>query len=122
MAKSISQEHGKILNDSLGDIQRGIEVVETACNVSSLILGETIEIISKGVDMYTYKHPLGVCAGICPFNFPVMIPLWMFPLALVCGNTYILKPSERVAISSIILTELLQSIQFNYSDLYIKKS
>ena len=63
--------------DSLGDITRGLEVVETSCNVSSLILGETIENISRGVDMYTYKHPLGVCAGVCAFNFPVMIPLWI---------------------------------------------
>jgi len=98
----------------LGDITRGLEVVETSCNVSSLILGETIENISRGVDMYTYKHPLGVCAGICAFNFPVMIPLWMYPLAIVCGNTYILKASERVANSSIILAELLQSKNLFY--------
>jgi malonate-semialdehyde dehydrogenase (acetylating)/methylmalonate-semialdehyde dehydrogenase len=86
-----------------------MEVLETTTNVSSLYLGETLENISRGVDMYTYKNPLGVCAGICPFNFPVMIPLWMYPLAIVCGNTYILKASERVANSAMILTELLHS-------------
>jgi malonate-semialdehyde dehydrogenase (acetylating)/methylmalonate-semialdehyde dehydrogenase len=72
------------------------------------MLGETIENISRGVDMYTYKHPLGVCAGICAFNFPVMIPLWMYPLAIVCGNTFVMKPSERVANSSMILAELIE--------------
>lgn len=91
----------------MGEFQRGFEVVETSTGVSSLMMGETIENISRGVDMYTYKHPLGVCAGICAFNFPVMIPLWMYPLAIVCGNTYILKASEKVARSSEILTELL---------------
>lgn len=98
----------------MGDVTRGLEVVETTCNVSSLMLGETIENISKGVDMYTYKHPLGVCSGVCPFNFPVMIPLWMYPLAIVCGNTYVLKPSERVANSAIILAELIHSKKNNY--------
>jgi malonate-semialdehyde dehydrogenase (acetylating)/methylmalonate-semialdehyde dehydrogenase len=86
-----------------------MEVLETSTNVSSLYLGETLENISRGVDMYTYKNPLGVVAGICPFNFPVMIPLWMYPVALVCGNTCIFKPSERVANSAMILAELLHS-------------
>ena len=101
------EENGKTYADAVGDFTRGLEVVETSTNVSSLMMGETIENISRGVDMYTYKHPLGVCAGICAFNFPVMIPLWMYPLAMTCGNTYILKASERVANSAMILTELL---------------
>lgn len=94
----------------MGDVMRGVEVVEQACNIAPTYLGESIENISKSVDMYTYRHPLGVCAGVCPFNFPVMIPLWMYPLAIVCGNTYILKPSERVANSSILLAEMVKEI------------
>jgi malonate-semialdehyde dehydrogenase (acetylating)/methylmalonate-semialdehyde dehydrogenase len=85
-------------------------VVEQACNISHSLLGDTIENISKGVDMYTYRHPLGVCAGVCAFNFPVMIPLWMFPLSIVCGNTFILKPSERVAGSAVMLAEIIKEI------------
>lgn len=105
----MTEEHGKTLADSVGDFTRGLEVLETSTNVSANILGDTIENISRGVDMYTYKHPLGVCAGIAAFNFPVMIPLWMYPLSITCGNTYVLKASERVANSSMILAELLQS-------------
>jgi malonate-semialdehyde dehydrogenase (acetylating)/methylmalonate-semialdehyde dehydrogenase len=112
LARCITEEHGKTYADSIGDITRGIEVVEQSCNISNLYLGETIENISKNVDMYTYRHPLGVCAGICPFNFPVMVPLWMFPLSTVCGNTYILKPSERVANSAMLLTEMLKEVGF----------
>jgi malonate-semialdehyde dehydrogenase (acetylating)/methylmalonate-semialdehyde dehydrogenase len=77
LAKCISEEHGKILPDSMGDVMRGIEVVEQACNVAPLLLGDTMENISKSVDMYSFRNPLGVCAGVCPFNFPVMIPLWV---------------------------------------------
>jgi malonate-semialdehyde dehydrogenase (acetylating)/methylmalonate-semialdehyde dehydrogenase len=94
----------------MGDVMRGLEVVEQSCNIAPIYLGETIENISKSVDMYTYRTPLGVCAGICPFNFPVMIPLWMFPLSIVCGNTYILKPSERVAGAAMMLAEMLKEI------------
>jgi malonate-semialdehyde dehydrogenase (acetylating)/methylmalonate-semialdehyde dehydrogenase len=77
LARCISEEHGKTISDSHGDIQRGIEVLEQSCNISMSYLGETIENISKSVDMYSFKTPLGVCAGVCPFNFPVMIPLWV---------------------------------------------
>ncbi len=94
----------------MGDVMRGIEVVEQSCNISPIYLGETIENISKSVDMMTFRQPLGVCAGIAPFNFPVMIPLWMFPLAITCGNTYVMKPSERVAGGSMMLTEMLKQI------------
>ena len=110
MAKCISEEHGKVLPDSMGDIMRGIEVVEQACNISPIYLGETLENISRSVDMYTFRQPLGVCAGICPFNFPAMIPLWMYPLATVCGNTYVLKPSERVAGAAMMLAEMMHEV------------
>lgn len=78
IARCISEEHGKILNDSMGDVMRGLEVVEQSCNISPILLGETIENISRSVDMYSFRRPLGVCAGVCPFNFPVMIPLWVY--------------------------------------------
>jgi malonate-semialdehyde dehydrogenase (acetylating)/methylmalonate-semialdehyde dehydrogenase len=110
IAKCISEEHGKVLADSRGDVMRGIEVVEHSCGAVNHLLGETIENIFRGVDMYTYRHPLGVCAGVCAFNFPVMIPLWMFPLSIVCGNSFILKPSERVANSSMMLAEMIKEI------------
>ena len=97
LAEIVSHEHGKIIPDSMGDIQRGIEMIEHATGLNNLYLGETLENISKNVDCYSYKHPLGVCAGVCAFNFPAMIPLWMFPIAITTGNTFIIKPSERVA-------------------------
>ncbi len=84
--------------------------MEQSCNLSQLLLGDTIENISRSVDMYTFRIPLGVCAGVSAFNFPVMIPLWMFPYALVCGNTYVLKPSERVAGSSMLLAEMMKDV------------
>ena len=82
LARCISEEHGKTYSDSKGDIMRGIEVVEQACNISPLLLGDTMENISKGVDMYSFRSPLGVTAGVCAFNFPVMIPLWVLILLL----------------------------------------
>ncbi|EGG23429.1 methylmalonate-semialdehyde dehydrogenase [Cavenderia fasciculata] len=106
VAAIITQEQGKTLPDAKGDVFRGLEVVEHACNVASLMMGETVENVSKNVDIYSYNQPLGVCAGITPFNFPAMIPLWMFPLAIACGNTYVLKPSERVPGASMYLAEL----------------
>lgn len=84
------------------------EVVEHACSVTSLMLGETLPSITKDMDTYTYRLPLGVCAGIAPFNFPAMIPLWMFPMGMVCGNTYLMKPSERVPGCAMMLAKLLQ--------------
>ena len=108
IAKLITHEHGKTIVDSRGDIFRGIEVVESCASLSSLLQGETIENLATGVDTYSYRHPLGVWAGVCPFNFPAMIPLWMFPLAITCGNTYILKPSERVTATSEMLIHLLE--------------
>lgn len=84
------------------------EVVEHACSVTSLMLGETMPSITKDMDLYSYRLPLGVCAGIAPFNFPAMIPLWMFPMAMVCGNTFLMKPSERVPGATMLLAKLLQ--------------
>jgi malonate-semialdehyde dehydrogenase (acetylating)/methylmalonate-semialdehyde dehydrogenase len=96
LAKCIVRENGKVLADAMGDVFRGIEVIERATSVAQDMMGETAEQLSPHIDTYSYRQPLGVCAGIAPFNFPAMIPLWMFPLALACGNTYVMKPSERV--------------------------
>jgi malonate-semialdehyde dehydrogenase (acetylating) / methylmalonate-semialdehyde dehydrogenase len=104
----ITKEHGKTLADAKGDVFRGYEVVEHAASFTSLIQGETVENVARNVDLYSYRVPLGVCAGICPFNFPAMVPLWMFPLAITLGNTYILKPSEKVAGTANILMDLLK--------------
>ena len=106
LARIVTSELGKTHDDAVGSVFRGLEVVEHAYSTPSLIMGETIQTVSKNIDTYSYREPLGVCAGICPFNFPVMIPLWMFPLAAACGNTYILKPSEKVPLSSVKLMEL----------------
>jgi acyl-CoA reductase-like NAD-dependent aldehyde dehydrogenase len=95
LAVSITTEQGKTLQDARGDIFRGLEVVESACAMGHLTMGESAENLSRGLDTYTFRQPLGVTAGICPFNFPAMIPLWMFPVATVCGNITILKPSEK---------------------------
>lgn len=84
------------------------EVVEHACSITSLMLGETLPSITKDMDTYTYRLPIGVCAGIAPFNFPAMIPLWMFPIGMVCGNTYLMKPSERVPGCTMLLGKMLQ--------------
>lgn len=108
LAKAITVEQGKTLADAEGDVFRGLQVVEHACSVTSLMLGETLPSITKDMDIHTYRLPLGVCAGITPFNFPAMIPLWMFPMAMVCGNTYLLKPSERVPACAMLLAKMLQ--------------
>lgn len=106
IAQVLTAEQGKTLADAEGDIQRGLEVVEHACSVGTLQMGEYIEGVARGVDTYTLQQPLGVCAGITPFNFPAMIPLWMFPMAIVCGNTFVLKPSEQDPLSTMMLVEL----------------
>ena len=95
LARIVSEEHGKTLPDATGSVERGIEVVEFACGIPHLLKGEHTENVGTGVDAYTLLQPLGVCAGITPFNFPVMVPLWMFPMAIACGNTFVLKPSEK---------------------------
>jgi malonate-semialdehyde dehydrogenase (acetylating) / methylmalonate-semialdehyde dehydrogenase len=93
LAELISSEHGKTLADAKGSITRGIEVVEFACGIPGLLKGEFSENVGTGVDLLSFRQPLGVCAGITPFNFPAMIPLWMFPMAIACGNTFVRKPS-----------------------------
>jgi malonate-semialdehyde dehydrogenase (acetylating)/methylmalonate-semialdehyde dehydrogenase len=106
IAENITLEQGKTLADAKGDVLRGLQVVEHACSIPSLLQGETLGNLSRDLDTYSYKVPIGVCAGITPFNFPAMIPLWMFPMALACGNTYVMKPSERDPGASMMLTEL----------------
>jgi malonate-semialdehyde dehydrogenase (acetylating)/methylmalonate-semialdehyde dehydrogenase len=107
IAAAISREHGKTLSDARGEVVRGMEVVEFACGIPELIKGEHNENVGTGVDAFSIRQPLGVVAGITPFNFPAMVPLWMLPLALACGNTFILKPSERDPSASILLAKLL---------------
>src|SRR3989454_2773928 len=103
-----TREHGKTLVESRGDVRRGIEMVEFACGIPSLLMGESIENIARGIDCDTIRQPLGVCVGITPFNFPAMVPLWMYPVALVCGNTFVLKPSEKVPLTAIQIARLLE--------------
>jgi malonate-semialdehyde dehydrogenase (acetylating)/methylmalonate-semialdehyde dehydrogenase len=95
LAEIISDEHGKVLSDAAGEVQRGLEVVEFACGIPHLLKGEYSDQASTGVDVYSFRQPLGVVAGITPFNFPAMVPMWMYPIAIACGNTFVLKPSER---------------------------
>ncbi|SEJ05401.1 CoA-acylating methylmalonate-semialdehyde dehydrogenase [Paraburkholderia diazotrophica] len=106
IAKTLTAEQGKTLPDAEGDIFRGLEVVEHACSIGTLQQGEFAENVAGSVDTYTLRQPIGVCAGITPFNFPAMIPLWMFPMAIVCGNTFVLKPSEQDPLSTMQLVEL----------------
>src|SRR5258708_39877291 len=106
LARIVTEEHGKTLSDAMGSVQRGIEVVEFACGIPHLLKGEYAENAGTQVDTHTLRQPVGVCAGITPFNFPVMVPLWMFPMAIACGNTFILKPSAKVPRSSVRLVEL----------------
>ncbi|MGC4028555.1 MAG: CoA-acylating methylmalonate-semialdehyde dehydrogenase [Steroidobacteraceae bacterium] len=107
LARVISREHGKTIDDAAGEIARGIEVVEFACGAPHLLKGEFSENVGGGIDSISIRQPLGVAVGITPFNFPVMVPLWMAPMALICGNTFILKPSERDPSASLLLAQLL---------------
>ncbi len=106
LAPMLSDEHGKTNPDALGEIARGIEVVEFACGIPHLLKGEYSEAVSTGVDSYTLRKPVGVCAGITPFNFPAMVPMWMYPVAIACGNTFILKPSEKDPSVTVRIAEL----------------
>ena len=103
----IVQEHGKVYEDAKGSLTRGLEVVEFACGIPHLLKGEFTENVGRDVDSWSVRQPLGVCAGITPFNFPAMVPMWMFPIAIACGNTFILKPSEKVPSCSMMLADLL---------------
>ena len=107
IAALIAQEHGKVLHDADGSIQRGLEVVEFACGIPHLLKGEYSDQVGTGVDSYSMRQPVGVCAGITPFNFPAMVPMWMFPIAIACGNTFVLKPSEKDPSCSLKWAELL---------------
>src|SRR4051812_48910809 len=109
IARSVTREHGKTMVEARASVARGIEVVEFACGVPSLIMGQSIMNIAREVDCETIRHPVGVCAGITPFNFPAMVPLWMYPIAIACGNTFILKPSEKVPLTSVMIGKLLQA-------------
>ncbi|TMB98580.1 MAG: CoA-acylating methylmalonate-semialdehyde dehydrogenase [Chloroflexi bacterium] len=112
LAAIITRHHGKTLEESRGEVRRGIEVVDFACGAPTLLQGRTLRDVSGGVDQDLYRYPVGVCAGIPPFNFPVMIPLWMFPLAVVAGNTFVLKPSERTPLGGQRLAELFLEAGF----------
>lgn len=108
IAKAISSEHGKTHDDALGEVQRGLEVVDFACGIPHLLKGEFSRNVGPDIDSYSDRQPLGVVAGITPFNFPAMVPLWMFPMAIACGNTFILKPSEKDPSAVNVIAELFQ--------------
>ncbi len=108
LATILAKETGKTFEDAKGDVWRGIEVVEQAANIASMMMGETVENVARGIDSYSYIQPLGVCVGITPFNVPAMIPLWMFPMAIACGNGFVLKPSEQDPMTPMRLAELFE--------------
>jgi len=108
VARLITLEQGKTLPDAEGDVMRGLQVVEQCCSLTNLLLGETLPGVTKDMDLTSMRTPIGVCAGIAPFNFPAMIPLWMFPMGTICGNTYVMKPSERDPSACMALVELLK--------------
>ncbi|SVA79365.1 uncharacterized protein METZ01_LOCUS132219, partial [marine metagenome] len=108
LTKMIVSEHGKVYEDAKGSLTRGLEVVEFACGIPQVLKGEFTENVGTDIDSWSIRQPLGVCAGITPFNFPAMVPMWMFPMAIACGNTFILKPSEKDPSCSIRLAELLK--------------
>src|SRR2546421_3862314 len=112
LAATITRHHGKTLDEARGEVRRGIEVVDFACGAPTLLQGRTLRDVSGGVDQDLYRYPVGGCAGIPPFNFPVMIPLWMFPVAVVAGNTFVLKPSERTPLGGQRLAELFLEAGF----------
>lgn len=106
IAKAMTAEHGKTIDDALGEVQRGLEVIEFACNIAHLLKGDYSEQVSTGVDTYSIRQSLGVVVGITPFNFPTMVPMWMYPIAIACGNTFVLKPSEKDPTVSQMAAEL----------------
>ncbi len=108
LAEIITAEHGKVLSDARGEVQRAIEVVEFACGIPHLMKGEFSDNAGTGIDTYSLRQPLGVCAGITPFNFPMMVGMWMFPVAIACGNTFVWKPSERDPSAALLIAELLK--------------
>lgn len=107
LAAMVTREHGKVLSDAMGSVKRGLEIVEFACGIPHLLKGEFSHQVGDGIDSHSLRLPVGVCAGITPFNFPAMVPMWMFPIAIACGNTFVLKPSEKDPSCSLMLAELL---------------
>ena len=112
IARAISKEHGKTHADALGELARGIEVVDFACGIPHLLKGEFSRNVGPEIDSWSDRQPLGVVAGITPFNFPAMVPMWMYPVAIACGNTFILKPSERDPSTSMLIWDLFQEAGF----------
>ena len=108
LVQLVIREHGKVLSDAHGEVTRGMEVIEFACGIPHLLKGEFSENVGTGIDSFSMRQPLGVCAGITPFNFPAMVPMWMWPIAIACGNTFVLKPSEKVPSCSLRIAELLK--------------
>ncbi len=106
LARLVTRENGKTLDEARGDVKRGMEVVNLSCGIAQLLKGEVVPQVASEIDGMTTREPIGVCAGITPFNFPAMVPMWMFPLAIACGNTFILKPSEKVPLTTLRLAEL----------------
>ena len=107
LAEAITSEHGKVFTDACGEVERGIEVLEFACGMPALLKGEYSAQASTGIDNWTFRQPLGIAAGITPFNFPVMVPMWMYPLAIAAGNCFILKPSPTDPTASLMMADLL---------------
>jgi malonate-semialdehyde dehydrogenase (acetylating)/methylmalonate-semialdehyde dehydrogenase len=107
LARILSTENGKTLDDAKAEVRRAIQMVEVACGMPSLMMGDSLENVSRGIDSHTIRQPIGVCAGITPFNFPAMVPMWMYPFAIACGNAFILKPSEKVPMTPTRAAELL---------------
>jgi malonate-semialdehyde dehydrogenase (acetylating)/methylmalonate-semialdehyde dehydrogenase len=107
LARTLSTENGKTLDDAKAEVLRAIQMVEVSCGMPSLMMGDSLENVSRGIDCHTIRQPIGVCAGITPFNFPAMVPMWMYPFAIACGNAFILKPSEKVPLTPIRAAELL---------------
>jgi malonate-semialdehyde dehydrogenase (acetylating)/methylmalonate-semialdehyde dehydrogenase len=112
LALSVSRENGKILSDARAEVRRGIEAVEFACGMPSLMMGDSLPDIARGIDSISVRYPLGVCVGITPFNFPAMIPLWMFPIAIAAGNTFVLKPSPQTPLTSELLLAIARECKF----------
>lgn len=112
LARAITSEHGKVVSDARGEVERGIDIVEFACGIPQLLKGDFTDQVSTGIDNWTFRQPLGVVAGITPFNFPVMVPAWMYPVAIACGNTFILKPSPIDPTPSLMVAELMREAGF----------
>src|SRR6185369_993295 len=108
LARLVTTEHGKTIDESRGSVRRGIECVEVACGAPSMLMGQSLENVAAGLDCVAFRQPVGVCAAVAPFNFPAMVPLWFLPFAVVCGNTFVVKPSEQVPLTLSRIFELLQ--------------